>query len=219
MMLAAHQKGLTLLEVLIALSIFSIIGVASYQVLNTTIESQRSGEAYSKQLALQQRAMMIIDRDMQQIIARDVRTSATENASFLVVNGEVFPLEFTRGGQRNPLSLPRSSMQRIAYDVGLHPEAANRTSKHYQDETRYLRRHIWSALDRNEDTTRIVQTLLPGVDQVDVAVITEQGRYIQWPVAQSADSSTNEKPIKPIAIELSLKNDDDVQFTRIYQVL
>lgn len=208
-----------MLEVLIALSIFSIIGVASYQVLNTTISSQKTGDFYSQQLALQQRAMMIIDRDMQQIIARDVRISATEDAAFLVVNSETFPLEFTRGGRRNPLLLPRSSMQRIAYDVGLHPETTNRNSKYYQDETNYLRRHIWSALDRNEDTDTVVQTLLPGVDQMEVAVMTEKGRYIQWPIVQATRSLKSEKPIKPIAIEVTVKNSDDAQFTRIYQVL
>jgi general secretion pathway protein J len=220
-MAGQSQRGLTLLEVLIALSIFSLVGVASYQVLNTTITSQRSGDSYSQLLGRQQKALMIIDRDLQQIIARPVRISSSESAAFLQVNSNDYPLEFTRGGRRNPLMLPRSSLQRIAYDVGLHPQVADRDSRHYQDEQRYLRRHVWTALDRPEMTTALVQALLPAVTDLQVSVLTKQGRKAEWPMPVNSKNkqASNSKPLQPLGLELILTLTDEQQIRRIYPVL
>lgn len=214
-----QQAGLTLLEVLIALSIFSLIGIASYQVLNTTISSQQHGDHYSRQLSLQQKAMMIIDRDLQQIVNRDIRISFKDSGDYLQVNNDEYPLAFTRGGRRNPLLLPRSTLQRIAYDVGLHPQVAVPDSLHYKDEQYYLRRHIWSALDRTEQAVPLVQALLPGVVELEVLVITDKGRKQQWPITVATQSAKNTKPPKLLAVELTFSNSDGEQLTRLYPVL
>ena len=92
--------GLTLLEVLIALSIFSLIGVASYRVLNTSIASQRIGAVLSAELSAVQKTILIVDRDLQQIIRRPIRSNENVSKDYLVVNRENYPLEFTRGGRR-----------------------------------------------------------------------------------------------------------------------
>ena len=208
------QRGLTLLEVLIALSIFSLIGVASYRVLNATIQSQQVSEVYSQLLAERQKALAIIDCDLQQVLDRSIRNTTVDRAEFLLINQELYPLEFTRGGRKNPLMLPRSSMQRIAYDIGPHPKSSNRDSQYYRDDRSYLRRHIWSALDREEDAPVIVQVLLADVSRLTVAVLSEEGRHQQWPLPeQKAD------PVVPLAIEISLLNDDGDQLSRLYPVL
>ncbi len=212
-----QQRGLTLLEVLIALSIFSLIGMASYRVLSATIESQQASEIYSQLLSERQKALNIIDRDLQQLIDRSIRSTAAEQAAFIQVNQELYPLEFTRGGRRNPLMLPRSSMQRIAYDIGPHPQSANRNSQYYRDDRSYLRRHIWSALDREEDAPVIIQTLLPDIEQLSVAVLSEKGRHQEWPLPEQ---ETNEdEPVKPLAIEIVLENSVGEQLSRLYPVL
>jgi general secretion pathway protein J len=209
--------GLTLLEVLIALSIFSLIGVASYRVLNTTIASQRVGAVLSEELSAVQKTMLIVDRDLQQVVPRPIRTTTTQMADYLLVNHENYPLEFTRGGRRNPLELPRSSMVRIAYDVGLHPGAINKDSEHYQSETIFLRRHIWSTLDKTDQEEALVQPLLADVRDLAVAVITKSGRQASWPPNKVAKGKKLEKPL---AVEISwVYGDRALPISRIYQVL
>ncbi|HEB27694.1 MAG TPA: type II secretion system protein GspJ [Porticoccus sp.] len=211
-----RQRGLTLLEILIALSIFSLIGVASYQVLNTTIHSQQVGDAHSTALSQQQKALRILDQDLQQLITRNVRMPDQQDNNYLLVNQNVFPLEFSRGGRRNPLLLPRSSIQRIAYDLGPHPESDDRESKHYRDERSYLRRHVWPGLDREPDTAPLIQVLLNDVTELTVAVISEQGRHEIWPLV---DDDTEKKVVQPLAIELIWVHDGAGQTVRIYPVL
>jgi general secretion pathway protein J len=45
------QQGLTLIEVLIALSIFALIGLGSGRLLSTVISSQQINQEHSQQLA------------------------------------------------------------------------------------------------------------------------------------------------------------------------
>lgn len=209
--------GLTLLEVLIALSIFSLIGVASYRVLNTSIASQRIGAVLSAELSAVQKTILIVDRDLQQIIRRPIRSNENVSKDYLVVNRENYPLEFTRGGRRNPLELSRSSMIRIAYDVGLHPQVTNKESEFYQSETVFLRRHIWSALDRTEDEQPLIQPLLADVRDLAVAVITESGRQVNWPPEKVEKGASQENPL---AIEMSwVYGDRELPISRVYQVL
>ncbi len=215
-----RAKGLTLLEVLIALSIFSMIGLASYQVLTSTIASQQVGDDYSQQLARQQKALMIIDRDLQQLVARDIRV-ADQQKAFLLVNEDEYPLEFTRGGWRNPLQQSRSSLQRVAYDVGLHPGAENIDSKYYQSEERYLRRHLWAVLDREEGVEHQIQVLLAGVEELTVAVISDGGRALSWPSANQAAASSKQgqqKQQQIRAIELSINSPVTGDVLRLYPV-
>ncbi|MEH6556963.1 MAG: type II secretion system minor pseudopilin GspJ [Oceanicoccus sp.] len=217
MRLSKSVAGLTLLEVLIALSIFSLIGVASYRVLNTTITSQRIGAVLSAELSAVQKTMLIVDRDLQQVVPRPIRTTTAQMANYLLVNNENYPLELTRGGRRNPLELPRSSMIRIAYDVGLHPDATNKDSEHYQSETIFLRRHIWSALDKTDQQQALVQPLLADVKDLAVAVITKSGRQTNWPPNKVAKGKKREKPL---AVEISwVYGDQALPISRIYQVL
>ena len=66
-----RASGFTLLEIMIAMAIFTLIGVASTGLLTTVIDSNTlSGERFDKLQALQ-RAMIIIERDIQQAIESD----------------------------------------------------------------------------------------------------------------------------------------------------
>ena len=207
MLRRARQQGLTLLEVLIALSIFSTIGVASYRVLDSTMAGSRVHERSSETLASLQRAVIVMDQDMQQIVPRNTRTPGDKPLHYLSVGNEDYPLQFTRGGRSNPLQMPRSALQRVAYDIGLHPQADDRDSRHYRDQTRYLRRHVWQSLDAIDSTEPLSQVLLANADKLVITVISEKGRHINWPL----EEKDKKKPTRPIALELSwlLSSGDD----------
>ncbi|PKF61454.1 type II secretion system protein GspJ [Psychromonas sp. psych-6C06] len=116
-------QGFTLLEVLIAISIFALMSMAAYQVLQGVIRSGELSKRHSDNLIQIQRAMLIIEQDFTQIIARASRDESgdSENIRLLTAGKSRFDsedegIEFTRLGWANPLNLlPRSNLVRVRY--------------------------------------------------------------------------------------------------------
>ena len=211
-----QQQGLTLLETLIALSIFALIGLASYRVLIVVTETQQAGDRASAQLAAFQKAIGLIDRDISQYLDRSVRSEEPDEGASLLLNGNRYPLELTRGGWSNPLLLARSSLQRVAYDLGPHPKANDPDSPFYDDKRQYLRRHYWLQLDRPEEQAAQVQAVLPEIDRLQVFAITNRGRLQQWPLARSGGDNSELPEL--LAIEFSFEHPQLGLFSRMYRV-
>ena len=118
---SAHSLGFTLIEILVAMAIFTIIGLASTGVLTSVINSdQLSTERFAKLEELQ-RAMLTIERDVMQIVPRAVRVngelvSAVTSGGEDVFDSEADGLGFVRVGWHNPqMLLPRSTLQAVGY--------------------------------------------------------------------------------------------------------
>ena len=116
-----RNKGFTLLEILISLAIFTLIGFASHAVLTTVMDTEKiSAERFDKLQSLQ-RAMSIIERDLQQAIKRSIRVEGETNK--VVISGGLNAFEsdadglaIVRAGWSNPkLVLPRSTLQAVGY--------------------------------------------------------------------------------------------------------
>jgi general secretion pathway protein J len=118
-----QSDGFTLIEILVAMAIFTVIGLASTGVLTSVINSdQLSSERFEK-LEQLQRAMLTIERDILQIVPRAVRING-EPVSAVISGGEdVFDsdadgLGFVRIGWHNPqMLLPRSTLQAVGYRI------------------------------------------------------------------------------------------------------
>lgn len=115
-----HAQGFTLIEILVAMAIFSLIGVAATAILTTVIDSDTLSQARATQLQQLQRAMLLIERDLQQAMPRGMRVNG-ERISIVMRGGpgdtsDADALGFVRGGWQNPqLMLPRSTQQYVAY--------------------------------------------------------------------------------------------------------
>lgn len=118
-----NQRGFTLIEILVAMAIFTVIGLASTGVLTSVINSdQLSSERFAKLEELQ-RAMLTIERDILQIVPRKLRVNG--EATGLVISGgedilssDADGLGFVRAGWHNPqMLLPRSTLQAIGYRI------------------------------------------------------------------------------------------------------
>ncbi len=118
-----YSKGFTLLEILIAISIFSLLSLAAYQILQGVLRSGEISKDHSERLTELQRAMLIIEQDFTQIVARTSREDGQETASLRVlrVDKSLFEsddqgIEFNRLGWTNPFGrLPRSEIVRVRY--------------------------------------------------------------------------------------------------------
>ena len=206
------NAGFTLLEVLIALSIFALIGVASFNVLTTVIDTQRVGDEHSNRLSVLQRAILVLDRDISQQIQREIRISGGKQLDSLLINSDDFPIELTRGGWSNPLQSQRSELQRVAYRVGSKPLMSSLEQP--EDTTQYLLRVTWPHLDRSSESEMVVQPILPGVEAVDIRAITDKGRLRQWPPKNSGSGKTPEL----LGIELTVTLADVGPISRVYKV-
>ncbi|MDO7083601.1 type II secretion system minor pseudopilin GspJ [Pseudocolwellia sp. AS88] len=120
----AKAKGFTLLEVLVAISIFAIISLASFSLFDTVITSEEKSSKRIESMNDIQRAFIIIERDFLQIARRSLRLQGDSPLSdFIHTDGTSFEstsqsIGFVRGGWTNPgLLLPRSDMQSVAYQV------------------------------------------------------------------------------------------------------
>jgi general secretion pathway protein J len=169
--------GFTLVEVLVALAIFALIGLLSAQILTRIVDARARTEARGDRLLAVQRAVLRLERDLLQAVDRPVRDrfGDAEPALRAELPGV---LTFTRDGWRNPLELPRSDLQRVQWRLG---------------EEGTLERAFWTVLDRAEDSDPLVQSVLEGVDAFAVTVIDAEGA--EWEVWPPTDPSVGYVPL------------------------
>ncbi len=116
------QQGFTLLEVLIAIAIFSVVSLASFTIFDTVLRGDENSKARSERQNELQRAFLLMERDFTQIAKRTMRINGeAPNSIFLQTANDNFladeqAIAFVRNGWTNPgLLLPRSDMQSVAY--------------------------------------------------------------------------------------------------------
>ncbi|MCU7553507.1 type II secretion system minor pseudopilin GspJ [Alteromonas sp. ASW11-19] len=114
------QRGFTLLEILIAMAIFTLIGLASTGLLTTVIDSNALSESRFEKLQQLQRAMLSIERDILQAVPRAIRVNGEQQEVVMRGgrddNSDADYIAFVRSGWDNPqMMLPRSTMQAVGY--------------------------------------------------------------------------------------------------------
>ncbi|WP_232299978.1 type II secretion system minor pseudopilin GspJ [Colwellia sp. MT41] len=119
---SAKQQGFTLLEVLIAISIFSVVSLASFTIFDTVLRGDENSKIRTERQNELQRAFLLIERDFTQIAKRSMRVNGeAPTNNFLQTADDSFladdqAIAFVRNGWTNPgLLLPRSDMQSVAY--------------------------------------------------------------------------------------------------------
>ena len=180
------EQGFTLMEVLVAISIFAIIGLGANQMLRTVIKTHDHTQASIKLYSEFSHAMAVLERDLSQAVPRGIRDEFGDHQpAFLVASGP-FALEFTHTGWNNPIALPRSNLQRVAYAM---------------NEDKELVRSFWTVLDRAEDAKPIEQILLTEISDFTINVIGAEGESGDiWPAQEASD------PL-PIMVEVVISAD------------
>jgi len=186
---ARDLRGFTLLEMLIALAIFGLLAVMSYSGLRAVLEHQFRTEAEADQLAELQKAYLVMQRDIEQVVARPVRNEFGEELAPLVGDQT---LEFTRGGWSNPLGRPRSTLQRVSYS--------------WVD--RQLRRYVWQVLDRAQDTLPVEQLVLDNIEYMQIRYLFANDQWKeQWPDPLQNPEPGAEATVLPRAVEVTIEHE------------
>ncbi|WP_199915604.1 type II secretion system minor pseudopilin GspJ [Saccharobesus litoralis] len=119
-----HHRGFTLIEMLVAVAIFAVVGLGAANVLSSISTSNEVSLTHSERLQSLQLAILTIERDLRQATRRKVRVDGEKAADTFISHGELIldsqsqVLALRKVGWTNPMFLmPRSEVQSFAYRV------------------------------------------------------------------------------------------------------
>ena len=193
-------QGFTLLELLVAISIFSVLGLGSYQLLQTVSASHERVRSHVETYGRLNMAIQVIQRDFNQFVPRAVRDEYGEPLPPLQFDDEDYVIELSRSGWTNPTGRPRSEIQRVAYSLDY--------------DTEELTRHFWLVLDRAEDSEPVKQVLLTGVSDFRVMGLTAEDDDDDFSLDDDEFGST-----WPLAVEVTIATDTIGEVTRTFQLV
>jgi len=188
-----HNSGFTLLELLVAMTIFSFMSVMAYGALANIFKSNEVITEQEAKLKKLQRSMMFIERDFRQIVLRPRRSGYGQTSPALDAGLDSEGLiEFTRAGNPNPTGLVRSSLQRVRYDL----------------QEGELKRLSWNLVDHigAEPVTMLL------LDDVDSFTLKFLDAKLEWKENWSSAIET------PKAVELTLEHKDWGKIVRLFPV-
>lgn len=190
-----RQAAFTLLELLIATSVFAVLGAMAYSGLNTILQHQVRTQDYSDRMNELRMIYGIMQRDFEQFANRGMRDAFGDKKNAFIGSSGVglTGIEFTRSGYANPAGLPRSELQRVAY---------------FSDEDG-LRRRSWRVLDRAQDSIPDEITLIEKLERFSLRFMGDTGQwYNRWPPQQQGTFNNNTDPGFPQAVDVQLELED-----------
>jgi general secretion pathway protein J len=196
----SSMHGFTLLELVVAISVFSILASIAYGGLNTVLDNNEHHELVAKRLSALQTTYTFLQRDIEQLVQRSIRDETDNKLPALYATGDENQLlEFTHTGWLNPLQLPRSELQRVSYRV----EEGN------------LYRGYWSNLDRPAGSEIHESVILNDFKAINIRFLDENKQwYPVWPPLGKEDLNHQ----LPVAIEISIESNEFGTITRLFSL-
>lgn len=191
--------GFTLIEVLVSIAIFSLIGIGCYNILFGMVNARSSINQKTEKLKIFSRAIHIINDDLTQLSSRKIVDENDEVLPPLIFSKSENSLEFSRHGIRNPRMEKRSEVSRVVYQLVNKDDLdiKNINDKQYlesdksvtDDNQYYLVRKTWPVLDRVSDIEDLpVKVIFDDVTEFNVNFYNDKSKWIdQWPQKKGDD--------------------------------
>lgn len=198
-----RSDGFTLLEILVAVAIFAIVGMLAlggYSQLMS--QSERIDEGAKRTRAIQA-AVTRMTQDFETLEPRAVRPPMGEELqpALRATKGTDDAIELTHSGWSNPAGVPRSTLQRVSYRL----------------EDTDLVREYWHVLDRTQTVEPVSVVLLDKVKSVSVRYLgADRDWKDQWPPL--GYSGVNVRTARPLAVEITLELEDWGEIKRLVEV-
>ncbi|WP_417687781.1 type II secretion system protein GspJ [Pseudidiomarina sp.] len=183
-----RRNGFTLVEVLVAIVVFAIIGLASSAVVNSMMRTNEQSAEVREQLQQLQQAMLMLETDLRQAVSR--RTPAEEY--------------YVRAGWFNPGNLlARSELQPVRYFIN--------------EEQQLVRQHYTYA-DMSATTDPTERVMLEGVSEFQVKPIikgAERNRF-NAQASQAAQSNEDGPMAIPDGVEVTIETERWGTIVRVF---
>jgi general secretion pathway protein J len=190
-----RSAGFTLFEMIIAVSIFAVMGVIAFGGLGQMTRTGQAVADANDRLSDLQFAVVYFVRDWVQVSPRKIRNQYGDEESNIVLTED--SISFTRSGWSNLLGHPRSTLQRVQYLIV---------------DKQLVRRH-WSSLDQGIGENPIQVTMLDNVESMEIVFHNQQGNAMRvWPVESGSEGGT------PILLAFTLELSDIGEITRLLEV-
>ncbi len=212
------MRGFTLIEILVALLILSIMSALGYGTYRAArLSAERTGESLMRTREIEFGLRMLV-QDFSQLVPRPVRdplglaatptlpalraSESGAGSSTIGLNSSTVSLiDLTRAGWSNTAGQQRSTLQRVSYQL--------------VDEV--LKRSYQNALDATTGTKPVVQDLLTKVKSVQLRFLDNNQVWSnQWPPASLAP--TVSFWTRPVAVEIVVEFKDWGKVRRLIEV-
>lgn len=198
-----RSGGFTLLELLIAVAIFVIVGVLAFGGYNELVKQSEILNASAQRTRAVQATVQRMTQDFAMLEPRPVREPLGETLQpALQADARTDQLaQLTRSGWTNPAGVPRPTLQRVAWRL----------------ENERLRRDYWVVLDRTLGTEPASAVMLEGVRSVRLRFMDRnRAWHEQWPpLGYSAPEAPR---ALPIAVEITLELQDWGKLVRLVEL-
>jgi general secretion pathway protein J len=132
----SKQQGFTLLEIVIALAIFSVMSMMAYAGLAAMLDAKASTVPRAQQLAQLQTTLYLLNEDLSQVIKRPIRDQlGSSEPAFSMGRGNEI-LVFTRTVPSWLANSSETNLLRVSYSL----------------EKEALYRRVWTIPDRTQQT-------------------------------------------------------------------
>ena len=196
---SSPPQGFTLIELVIAIGIFALIGLSATFVLNGILTANETSQRHGDEMASLQRGFLFIRRDFEQIVQRPILDEYGTELSAVI--GLETGIEFTRTGWSNPLpdNHRRSELQRLRYVL----------------EEGALIREYWFELDRASNASARRAVLLDGVNRFVVRYFDAKSKeWLQaWPPLDP-----ERKNDMPEVIEVMVEGENFGELRRLFSI-
>lgn len=202
---ADRSKGFSLIEMIVALTVFAALAAAAYGGLAEIARVRGALAERQDRFAVVVRAVSTFERDLRQAVSRPVRGNG-RGEELPALAGAADRIELTRLGFANPRAEPRSNLERVAYAL----------------DARRLMRGRYPVLDRAPQTVATSSALFDNVDGLRLRYLGSDAAWRDtWPPAglpSGAAPGTQVVALLPRAIEIRIDVDGLGELRRIVEL-
>ncbi len=189
-----NQSGFTLLEVLVAIGIFSVVAVISYTTLDTYIDQRERLISHYGRLERLQRLFILLERDIQFSVGRKVRIGGESQPAMMSKQGNI--LIAMTVAQADVQSATGVSLKRVEWEL----------------DGNELIRSQWDILDHAGDIEPVRLLLSDELSDIEFS-------YLIYSSSQGMETSNSlDSGQIPAGIELNVTLNSGSSYRRVFTV-
>ena len=192
-----RQQGFTLLEVLVAIAILSVMSVMSYSGIEQVTNARQKTDLHAKNLNNLQMAFSLIQKDLEQVVNRRTRDQlGTIKAPFSSLPDSNIVLSLV-ANNRSTLQTDEIS-SRLQY------------VEYHLDEDKLIRTQ-WNILDRAHNSEVEGVVILENLDLFELQFFSQGKSLPFWPMPGG-----NQLIDLPVAVEINIAMNEGMEVQRLF---